>query len=380
MASSCGRHQVAVIAPAPVDRSRMTTRSIERAGLLLKRDLTLGALFDRLAKVHGDRQLVTEADGGLDLTYQQAAKRVRRWSGGIAAQVQPGDVVVVATPNGYEQLLLCCRGRARGRAAGTRERPDAPGRRSPTSCRDSGATLVLKSAAAVDRHPALAEPVKVQSDDVAALFYTSGTTGTAQGRCAHPPGARRSGGPCRAVARPPAPRRGRHRAPRRAHHGLRRPHRARRGRASRPTCCRKFHPVKVLDAIEARRATMFVGVPAMYRMLEEAHADERDLTSVRVWASGADAMPPELAERFKRMGATATRAAVRSGRPGGLRGGLRHGRGRWRGGGQAVAALPRFEPGTVRRGAGLRPAWLRDARRRTMPAPRRPRGRSASSR
>ena len=64
--------------------------------------------------------------------------------------------------------------------------------------------------------------------------------------------------------------------------------------------------MKVLDAIEARRATMFVGVPAMYRMLDEAHADERDLTSVRVWASGADAMPPELAERFKKMGATVT--------------------------------------------------------------------------
>jgi acyl-CoA synthetase (AMP-forming)/AMP-acid ligase II len=51
---------------------------------------------------------------------------------------------------------------------------------------------------------------------------------------------------------------------------------------------------------------MFVGVPAMYRMLDEAHAAERDLTSVRVWASGADAMPPDLAERFKRMGATLT--------------------------------------------------------------------------
>jgi acyl-CoA synthetase (AMP-forming)/AMP-acid ligase II len=51
---------------------------------------------------------------------------------------------------------------------------------------------------------------------------------------------------------------------------------------------------------------MFVGVPAMYRMLEEARASERDLTSVRIWASGADAMPPELAERFKKMGATVT--------------------------------------------------------------------------
>src|SRR5687768_4337319 len=86
----------------------MATRSMERFGLLLKRDLTLGTLMDRLAKVHGDRRLVTEADGGLDLTYAQAAKRVRRWAGGIAARTSPGDVVVIATPNGYEQLLLCC--------------------------------------------------------------------------------------------------------------------------------------------------------------------------------------------------------------------------------------------------------------------------------
>jgi acyl-CoA synthetase (AMP-forming)/AMP-acid ligase II len=68
----------------------------------------------------------------------------------------------------------------------------------------------------------------------------------------------------------------------------------------------RFNPVKVLEAIENRRATMFVGVPAMYRMLDEASASEYDLTSVRVWASGADAMPADLAERFKKMGATLT--------------------------------------------------------------------------
>ena len=67
-----------------------------------------------------------------------------------------------------------------------------------------------------------------------------------------------------------------------------------------------FNPVHVLDAIEERRATVFAGVPAMYRMLEEAGAADRDLKSVRLWISGADAMPPDLAHRFKRMGASAT--------------------------------------------------------------------------
>jgi acyl-coenzyme A synthetase/AMP-(fatty) acid ligase len=48
----------------------------------------------------------------------------------------------------------------------------------------------------------------------------------------------------------------------------------------------------------------------MYRMLEEAGAAERDLTSVRVWMSGADAMPGDLARRFKGYGASATLPVV----------------------------------------------------------------------
>jgi acyl-CoA synthetase (AMP-forming)/AMP-acid ligase II len=43
----------------------------------------------------------------------------------------------------------------------------------------------------------------------------------------------------------------------------------------------------------------------MYRMLLEAGAEQRDLKSIRIWMSGADAMPADLAARFKKMGATA---------------------------------------------------------------------------
>jgi long-chain acyl-CoA synthetase len=282
----------------------MSTRSIERAALLLKRDLTLGTLFDRLEKVHGDRHLVTEADGGLDLTYAQAARRVRRWSGGIAARVQPGEVVVVAAANGYEQLLLCC---AAARAGALPAPVNDQMRRDEVAhvVQDSGATLVLRSAAAVDGSPTLDEAPPVQVDDVGALFYTSGTTGEPKGvALSH----KALVGQATTAALWPT----------RLHRdeavvalpvahimgfvvlvGL--------AVAGIPVyLLPRFHPVRVLDAIESRRATMFVGVPAMYRMLDEAHADERDLTSVRVWASGADAMPAELAERFKRMGATIT--------------------------------------------------------------------------
>jgi acyl-CoA synthetase (AMP-forming)/AMP-acid ligase II len=48
----------------------------------------------------------------------------------------------------------------------------------------------------------------------------------------------------------------------------------------------------------------------MYRLLEEAGAAERDLTCVRVWLSGADAMPGDLARRFKGYGASATLPVV----------------------------------------------------------------------
>ena len=68
---------------------------------------------------------------------------------------------------------------------------------------------------------------------------------------------------------------------------------------------RRFDADAVLDLIEGRRARIFIGVPAMYRLLLEAGAEERDLRSVRLWLSGADVMPAELARRFQRMGSSA---------------------------------------------------------------------------
>ena len=279
-------------------------RAIERAAVLLRRDLTLGTLMDRLEKVHGSRQLVTEADAGLSLTYAQAAKRVRRWAGGIAARTTPGDVVVIACANGYEQLLLCI---AASRA-GTLPAPVNDQMRKEEIAHvveDSGATLVLRSAAAVDGATPLATAHPADPADVAALFYTSGTTGSPKGaalthRSLVGQAASAAMWPTRlhrdeaVIALPVA-----HIMGFAVLLGL--------AFAGIPTfLLAKFHPVKVLDAIESRRATMFIGVPAMYRMLDEAGAGDRDLTSVRVWASGADAMPPELAERFKKMGATIT--------------------------------------------------------------------------
>ena len=260
--------------------------------------------MERLARVHGTRRLVEEAGDGLRLTYAQAAKRVNRWAGGIAREVEPGDAVVVATPNGYEMLLLCL---AAARAGALPAPVNA--RMRPEEIRhvvtDSGATLTIRAAAEVDGAEPLAEPVAADTDDVAALFYTSGTTGKPKGvELTH----RALLGQLTAGALWPAPLRRDE-----AVVGLPVAHimgfitLLGLAVAGIPVYeLPRFDAEEALDAIEQRRSTIFIGVPAMYRMLLEAGAEDRDLRSIRIWGSGADHMPPELARRFKRMGATVT--------------------------------------------------------------------------
>jgi acyl-CoA synthetase (AMP-forming)/AMP-acid ligase II len=283
----------------------MAFHALDRAALLVRRDHTLGTIMERLAKVNDRKQLVEESGGGLRLTYSQASKRVNRWAGGIAAAIQPGDRVVIATPNGYEMLLLCL---AASRAGAVPVPVNSEMRADEVRhvIDDSSASLVLRSAAEVDGVEPLLSAVKADPDDVAALFYTSGTTGKPKGvelthRSLVGQVAAAGSMPANLIVRggavlslPVA-----HIMGFAAILGL--------GCAGIPVYfIPKFRPNEVLDAIEQRRASIFIGVPAMYRMLLEAGAEERDLTSVRAWGSGADAMPAELAAKFKGLGATAS--------------------------------------------------------------------------
>ncbi len=276
----------------------------DRIELLRSHDLGTGTLLERLARIHGDRPLVTEdGDDGLSLTYNEGADLVARFGAAIASRISPGDRVVVATPNGYGLFLLCL---AVGRAGGVAV-PVNPKMRDDEIAHvidDSQASLVIRSTSEVDGSPP-GRAVPVDPDDVGALFYTSGTTGRPKGAqlthkalvsqaargVLYPSGLRHdesvTGMPVAHIA-------GFSMLVLQASLGV-------------PVyLLRKFRPDTALDAIEQRRATMFVGVPAMYRMMLEAGAEQRDLSSVRIWASGADAMPFDLAQRFQRLGATVT--------------------------------------------------------------------------
>ncbi|MDE0802024.1 MAG: AMP-binding protein [Acidimicrobiales bacterium] len=280
----------------------------ERLAFLVRRDHTLGNIMERLAAIHGHRPLVEEhrgrgTDDGLSLTHRQAAKRIARWAGGVAAKTTPGDVVVVATPNGYQQLLLCL-AVARAGAIPAPVNDAMRAEEIDHVVADSGATFVLRSAHEVDGHEPLAKSVSAAGHDVAALFYTSGTTGkpkgaalthdalvgALRGTAVYPNLIRHD----EAVVSLPV-----------AHImgfvtllGM-------AGAGIETYFLRRFDATAVLDAIETRRASIFIGVPAMYRFLLDAGAADRDLGSIRLWASGADVMPPELAREFKRFGASA---------------------------------------------------------------------------
>jgi long-chain acyl-CoA synthetase len=276
---------------------------LERVNLVLRRDLTLGTLFERLARIHGDRLLVEE-EQGTRLTFREAADRVATLAAGIHARIEPGDRVVVAGENDYDFLLLCL---AAARAGGVcvPVNPKMRDEEVEHVIADSGASLVVRDPSEIGANEALAAAVPARPDDVAAIFYTSGTTGK-------PKGARLTN---RALLSQVAP-------------GAVWPAGLRRDEAvvGLPVAhimgfvtllalavsgipayfLPHFRANAALDAIEQRRATVFVGVPAMYRLMLDAGAEQRDLRSIRLWMSGADVLPDDLARRFKRMGATIT--------------------------------------------------------------------------
>jgi long-chain acyl-CoA synthetase len=277
---------------------------LARLDVALRRPDTLATVADRLRRLHGDRIMVTEADGGRELTFRAGAELVDRWSDAIAARISPGDRVVLAVPNGYDQLLLClATSRAGGLPVPVNPQMRAAEIRHVTT--DAAASLVVENLADLAGSAPRIDGATPRTDEVAALFYTSGTTGRPKGAAlthralvgqvgpaALLPGFLAGG---EVVAALPVA----HIMGFVTYLGV--------AIAGIPLhTFGRFSAARVLDALETRRASGFVGVPSMYRMMLEAGAAERDLRSVHVWMSGADVMPAELVRTFKAFGSALT--------------------------------------------------------------------------
>lgn len=295
-----------------------------RLDLVIRRNGTMAELMLRLAEMHGDNVFVTEeTDLGATrtLTYEQAADQVTSWSVVIRARSSAGVPVVIATQNGIDQFLLCLAVSAAGGLPAP-VNPQMTDAEVDHVIADSGATLVIRDVAELETGPGsrLARQVPVNTaalvslpdpDDVAALFYTSGTTGRPKGAALTHRGLVGQMSMAAAwpfnlrddeivMALPVAHIMGFVAVLGAAIAGI-------------PIYfMQKFSPTRVLQAIEYRRCSAFIGVPSMYRTLYEVGAEKRDLRSVRVWISGADVMPSDLARKFKAMGASASLPGVGS--------------------------------------------------------------------
>ena len=311
-----------------------------RVLLALRRNLTIGNLTERLGSVYGDRVAFRLDEKSAlsrkkEMAFADVDRVVTRLATALAKEGLPlGELVAVVPSNGIDFLLTFL---AVVRAGGVAVPVNPVLKREEvrTMIELSGATTLIgdpttfrrtvgargnlpeierwlslgRSPGAVDLlararnvrapMPAVDEP----GDAVVAVMYTSGTTG-------RPKGARLTNNGLLAMLSPaalqptglPMTLRSAVTALPVAHiMGLSASIALMLGGVSN-RMLGHFDAKRVLDLIEDEGADVFVGVPAMYRAMLDAGAEERDLTSVKVWTSGADVMPRDLAKRFQKMG------------------------------------------------------------------------------
>jgi len=328
--------------PAPF--RRVLPAALPRRVLLaMRRDLTVANLTERLASVYKDRVAFRLDEKSLlagtkELTFEDVDRIVGRLATALAREGLPlGELAAVVPSNGVDFLLtFLAVVRAGGVAVPVNPILKSAEVRTLASLADA-TTLIgdpgtfkrsvgarsdyagverwfsigahrgaVDVAAKARRVRETTRPMPAAPDTVVAVMYTSGTTG-------RPKGARLTNDGLLSMLSPVALQpTGLPMTVRTAVTGLPVAHIM--GLSSAVALMLggitnrmfgHFEAAKVLDVIEKERTEMFVGVPAMYRAMLDAGAEERDLTSVKIWASSADAMPRDLAKKFQKMGRVA---------------------------------------------------------------------------
>jgi long-chain acyl-CoA synthetase len=287
---------------------------------------TLADLWDRLAEAYGRRTVLTLAEPlalkiltASELTHEDLLDVIARTAGGLQELgVRRGERVAICTANRVDYAISIFAAIRAGAIAVPLHHGLKPGEIA-TLARQAKARLAIVERATgrlkgtrtvfagrggeVDEATAASPripPETIDPEAPAAILFTSGTTGV-------PKGATLTSRSLLAVARLAAlvPDAGDERGV----CGLPLAHvmglstflfNALAG--SRMHWLTKFDAGAAMDAIAAQRSTFFIGVPAMYAMLAEEGAESRDLSTIKLWASGADAMPPALAAKFQTWG------------------------------------------------------------------------------
>ena len=302
--------------------------------------LSLANLTDRLGATYGDRTaFVLEAPldlpgaSGTTVSFAALASLVRRTTAALASLgVARGDRVVLCTRNRMELAVAewaVVRAGAVAVHVGARlpveqiarivgdagarlfiadrwvleERlrdvalPDV--RRVVVDGAGDGATLAL--AALMANGPDDAAPAAVSDDDLALVFYTSGTTGVSKGVMLTHGNlmfATRNALRTMAMMGPPGRMLGIMVMPlanTSGHQGLL----LSIARGSSVIVLDRFDPGRILDVIEAHQVNMISGTPTMYRLLWDAGAPNRDLSSILAFGGGGDYFDVELVNRFR---------------------------------------------------------------------------------
>lgn len=312
--------------------------------LILDPRLSVANFWDKASAVFGERP-VAYLEEPLDyafnpsdmLTYPEVLEFVNRLGNVLRdVGVEPRDRVVIAMGNRLELLLLCYACFKTGaiavplnymlKSSEIRYITENCGAKTivtdrdvfDTNIKDKGALPTVENWVMagpradrvegfhcldemLDSAPGRLEPVRLNKDATAAIFYTSGTTG-------YPKGAMMTSHNLLTTQRitaavlPLTP-------DDLGLSGLPGAHLM--GFCVALICftlgtpgffMKYFHPVRTLELIEERKATVFVGVPAMYSMMLHSKAGDYDLSSMKLWASGADAMPVEQIEKFMSFG------------------------------------------------------------------------------